>query len=86
MGCKAEAYKGDESLSHKQQMNKPNNELSELETKLSSNAIDAVAKAFNLGMSSQEFKEFKQQTIADAQAITNEWELESCPLRDTKES
>ena len=67
-------------------MNQPNNEPSELETRLSSNAIDAVAKAFNLRMSPQELKEFKQQTIADAQAITNEWELESCPLRDTEES
>ncbi|MEO1672093.1 MAG: hypothetical protein AAFR77_15140 [Cyanobacteria bacterium J06631_2] len=67
-------------------MNKSNNEPSELETKLSSNAIDAVAKAFNLGMSPQELQQFKQQTIADAQAITNEWQLESCPLRDTEES
>lgn len=64
----------------------PDNKPSELETRLSSNAIDAVAKVFDLGMSPQEFKEFKQQTIADAQAITNEWELESCPLRDTEES
>ena len=67
-------------------MNQPNNEPSELETRLSSNAIDAVAKAFNLRMSPQEFGEFKQQTIADAQAITNEWELESCPLKDIEES
>ena len=67
-------------------MNQPNNEPSELEIRLSSNAIDAVAKTFNLGMSPQELKEFKQQTIADAQAITNEWELESCPLKDTEES
>ena len=64
----------------------PDNKPSELETKLSASAIDAVAKVFDLGMSPQEFKEFKQQTIADAQAITNEWELESCPLRDTEES
>ncbi|AFZ38350.1 hypothetical protein Sta7437_4923 (plasmid) [Stanieria cyanosphaera PCC 7437] len=67
-------------------MNQRNNEPSELETRLSSNAIDAVAKAFNLGMSPQELKEFKQQTIADAQAIINEWEIEQCPLRDTEES
>ena len=64
----------------------PDNKPSELETKLSANAIDAVAKAFDLGMSPQEFKEFKQQTIADAQAITNEWELESCQSSDTEES
>ena len=65
-------------------MNQPNNEPSELETRLSSNAIDAVAKAFNLGMSPQEFKEFKQQMIADAQAITNEWQLDqSQPTKKT---
>ena len=54
------------------QKNKP----SELEAQLSANAIDAVAKAFNLGMSPQELEEFKQQTLADAQAIANEWELD----------
>ena len=67
-------------------MKKPNNEPSELETRLSSNAIDAVAKAFNLGMSPQQLQEFKQQTIADAQAITNEWEIEQCQSKNTKES
>ena len=60
------------------QKNKP----SELETKLSTNAIDAVAKVFDLGMSPQEFKEFKQQTIANAQAITNEWQLDSSPMKE----
>ena len=44
-------------------MNQPNNEPSELETRLSSNAIDAVAKAFNLSMSPQKLEEFKQQTV-----------------------
>ena len=67
-------------------MNQKNNEPSELETRLSSNAIDAVAKAFNLGMSPQKLEEFKQQTIADAQAITNEWEIEQCQSKDTEES
>ncbi|MGB5636450.1 MAG: hypothetical protein WBM44_29340 [Waterburya sp.] len=62
------------------------NQPSELEAKLSTNAIDAVAKAFNLGMSPQELAKFKEQTIADAQAVTNEWELESCPSKDTEES
>ena len=62
------------------------NQPSELEAKLSTNAIDAVAKAFNLGMSTQELARFKEQTIADAQAVTNEWELESCPSKDIKES
>lgn len=57
-------------------MNQRNNEPSELETRLSSNAIDAVAKAFNLGMSPQKLEEFKQRTIADAQSITNEWQLD----------
>ena len=57
-------------------MNQRNNEPSELETRLSSNAIDAVAKAFDLGMSPQELKEFKKQVIKDAQAVTNEWELD----------
>lgn len=65
-------------------MNQRNNEPSELETRLSSNAIDAVAKAFNLSMSPQELKEFKQQTIADAQAITSEWQLDqSQPTKKT---
>ena len=65
-------------------MNRPNNEPSELETRLSSNAIDAVAKAFNLEMSPQQLQEFKQQTIADAQAITNEWQLDqSQPTKKT---
>ena len=63
-------------------MNQRNNEPSELETRLSSNAIDVVAKAFNLGMSPQELKEFKQQTIADAQAITNEWQLAPSPITE----
>ncbi len=57
-------------------MNQLNNNPSGLETKLSSNAIDAVALAFDLGMSPQELKEFKKQVIKDAQAVTNEWELD----------
>ena len=62
------------------------NQPSELEAKLSANAIDAVLKAFDLGMSNQELAKFKEQTIADAQAVTNEWELESCPSKDIEES
>lgn len=67
-------------------MNQRNNEPSELETKLSSNAIDTVIKAFDLGMSPQQLQEFKEQAIKDAKAIANEWELESCRLKDTEES
>mgnify|MGYP000323064013 CR=1 FL=1 len=63
-----------------------NNKPSELETKLSSNAIDAVAKAFNLGISVQELQKFKEQAVKDAKAIANEWEIESCQLSDTEES
>ena len=62
------------------------NQPSELEAKLSTNVIDAVAKACNLGMSTQELARFKEQTIADAQAVTNEWELEPCPSKDIEES
>jgi hypothetical protein len=67
-------------------MNQRNNEPSELETKLSSNAIDTVIKAFDLGMSPQQLQEFKEQAIKDAKALANEWELESCQLKDTEES
>jgi hypothetical protein len=67
-------------------MNQRNNEPSELETKLSSNAIDAVIKAVDLGMSPQQLQEFKEQAVKDAKAIANEWELESCQLKDTEES
>ncbi len=67
-------------------MNQRNNEPSELETKSSSNAIDTVIKAFDLGMSPQQLQEFKEQVIKDAKAIANEWELESCLLKDTEES
>ena len=67
-------------------MNQRNNEPSELETKLSSNAINTVIKAFDLGMSPQQLQEFKEQAIKDAKALANEWELESCQLRDTEES
>jgi hypothetical protein len=67
-------------------MNQRNNEPSELETKLSSNAIDTVIKAFNLGMSPQQLQEFKEQAIKDAKAIVNEWEIEQCQLKDTEES
>ncbi|PSB07712.1 hypothetical protein C7B62_19025 [Pleurocapsa sp. CCALA 161] len=62
------------------------NEPSKLETKLSSNAIDAVIKAFDLGMSPQQLQEFKEQAVKDAKALANEWELESCRLRDIEES
>ncbi|HHP7231921.1 MAG TPA: hypothetical protein ACFCUY_13820 [Xenococcaceae cyanobacterium] len=65
-------------------MNQRNNEPSEAQNRLSSNAIDAVAKALNLSMSPQQLQEFKQQTIADAQAITNEWQLDqSQPTKKT---
>jgi hypothetical protein len=67
-------------------MNQRNNEPSELETKLSSNAIDAVIKAFDLSMSPQQLQKFKEQAIKDAKALANEWELESCLLKDTEES
>jgi hypothetical protein len=67
-------------------MNQRNNEPSELEMKLASNAIDAVMGSLNLSLLPQELQEFKQQTIANAQAVTNEWELESCPSKDTEES
>lgn len=67
-------------------MNQRNNEPSELETKLSSNAINTVIKAFDLGMSPQQLQEFKEQAVKDAKAIANEWELELCLLRDTEES
>ena len=67
-------------------MNQKNNEPSELEIKLTSNAIDALVQSMNLGMSPQQLQEFKEQAVKDAKAITNEWELESCPLRDTEES
>jgi hypothetical protein len=67
-------------------MNQRNNEPSELEMKLASNAIDAVMGSLNLSLLPQELQEFKQQTIADAQAVTNEWKLESCLLKDTEES
>ena len=73
-------------------MNQLNNNPSELETKLSSNALDAVAKAFNLGMSPQELQEFKEQTVKDAKAISqrsalrcaNEWELDRSESDDNK--
>ncbi|MEO1800076.1 MAG: hypothetical protein AAFR62_06565 [Cyanobacteria bacterium J06629_2] len=52
------------------------NQPSKLEAKLSANAIDAVAQAFNLGMSSKELQEFKDRTVKDAQSVTNEWALD----------
>ena len=58
------------------QENKP----SRLEAQLSVNAIDAMARVFDLGMSPQELEEFKRQTVADAQAITNEWELDQSEI------
>ncbi|MGK7897908.1 MAG: hypothetical protein AB4372_30895 [Xenococcus sp. (in: cyanobacteria)] len=57
-------------------MNQGNNAPSELEIQLSSNAIDAVMGTLNLGLSPQQLQEFKEQTIKDAQAIANEWEIE----------
>ncbi len=53
-------------------MSQRNNDPSELEIKLSSNAIDAVMEAMNLNLSERQLQEFKDQTIKDAQAITNE--------------
>jgi hypothetical protein len=69
------------------------NEPSELETKLSSNAIDAVIKVFDLGMSPQQLQEFKEQAIKDAKAISlrhgfanaNEWELERSEFDDNNQ-
>jgi hypothetical protein len=61
------------------------NEPSELETKLSSNAIDAVIKVFDLGMSPQQLQEFKEQAIKDAKAIANEWELERSEFDDNNQ-
>ena len=57
-------------------MNQSNNAPSELEIQLSSNAIDTVMGTLNLGLSPQQLQEFKEQTIKDAQAIANEWEIE----------
>ena len=54
--------------------------------KLTSNAIDVLMQSMNLGMSPHQLQEFKEQAVKDAKAIANEWELESCPLRDTEES
>ena len=67
-------------------MNQKNNEPSELEMKLTSNAIDALMQSMNLGMSPQQLQEFKEQAVKDAKAIANEWEIEQCPLKDTEES
>ena len=55
-------------------MSQRNNDPSELEIQLSSNAIDAVMGAMNLELSEQQLREFKKQTIKDAQAIANEWD------------
>jgi hypothetical protein len=65
-------------------MNQRNNEPSELETKLSSNAIDTVIKAFDLGMSPQQLQEFKEQAVKDAKAIANEWELDKSEPNENK--
>jgi hypothetical protein len=67
-------------------MNQRNNEPSELEMKLASNAIDAVMGSLNLSLLPQELQEFKQQAIKDAKANANEWEIEQCQLKDTEES
>ena len=53
---------------------------SRLEAQLSVNAIDAMARVFDLGMSPQELEEFKRQTVADAQATTNGWELDQSEI------
>ena len=53
-------------------MSQRNNDPSDLEIKLSSNAIDAVMRAMNLELSEQQLREFKEQTIKDAKAIANE--------------
>ncbi len=58
-------------------MNQENNNPSELEIKLSSIAIDAVMKAAGIELSPQELQEFKEQTIKDAKAIANEYDLDS---------
>jgi hypothetical protein len=57
-------------------MNQRNNEPSELEMKLASNAIDALMQSMNLSMSTQQLQEFKEQTVKDAKAVANEWEIE----------
>ena len=52
--------------------------------KLASNAIDALMQSMNFSMSPQQLQEFKEQTVKDAQAISqrsalrcaNEWELD----------
>ena len=49
-------------------MNQENNNPSELETQLSSIAMDAVRSAMNLNLSPQE----KEQIIKDAKALSNE--------------
>ncbi len=67
-------------------MNQRNNEPSELELKLASNAIGALMQSMNLGMSPQQLQEFKEQAVKDAQAIANEWEIEQCQLKDIEES
>ncbi len=53
-------------------MSQENNDPSELEIKLSSIAIDAVMGAMNLNLSPQQLQDFKERTIKDAQALTNE--------------
>ena len=55
-------------------MNQRNNEPSELEMKLASNAIDALMQSLNLGMSPQQLQKFKEQAVKDAQAVANEWQ------------
>ncbi|MDJ0572856.1 MAG: hypothetical protein QNJ53_27975 [Pleurocapsa sp. MO_192.B19] len=67
-------------------MNQRNNEPSELEMKLTSNAIDVLIQSMNLSMSAQQLQEFKEQAVKDAKAIANEWEIEQCQSKDTEES
>jgi hypothetical protein len=67
-------------------MNQRNNEPSELEIKLASNAIDALMQSMNLDMSAQQLQKFKEKAVKDAKAIANEWEIEQCQSSDTEES
>ena len=61
-------------------MSQRNNDPSELEIKLSSIALDAVMEAMNMNLSPQQLQEFKEQTIKDAQALTNELLLDDDTL------
>ena len=62
-------------------MNQENNNPSELEIKLSSIAIDAVMEAMDMNLSPQQLQEFKEQTIKDAKALSNELLLDDDTLK-----